>query len=57
MSTPNASGVTPTLSIRGLKKSFGGVQALKGVEIDILPGEVHAVPYRDFLAAELPAFA
>lgn len=43
MSTPTPHGVTPTLSISGLKKSFGGVQALKGVGIEILPGEVHGL--------------
>jgi ribose transport system ATP-binding protein len=31
------------LHIRGLVKSFSGVQALKGVDLEVLPGEVHCV--------------
>jgi len=31
------------LHVRGLKKSFSGVQALKGVDLEVLPGEVHCV--------------
>jgi len=31
------------LSLRNLSKSFGGTQALRGVDIDILPGEVHGL--------------
>ena len=34
---------TPLLEVRGAKKAFAGVQALKGVDISILPGEVHCV--------------
>lgn len=33
----------PILSIRNVSKSFPGVQALQGVSMDILPGEVHAL--------------
>ncbi|WP_382303981.1 sugar ABC transporter ATP-binding protein [Herbiconiux sp. UC225_62] len=33
----------PLLRVRGLTKSFAGVQALKGVDLEILPGEVHCV--------------
>ena len=33
----------PTLSIRGLSKTFGGVQALKQVDLTIMPGEVHGL--------------
>jgi ribose transport system ATP-binding protein len=33
----------PTLELIGIKKFFGAVQALKGVDLSILPGEVHAV--------------
>ena len=33
----------PTLSIRGLCKTFGGVRALRGVDLEILPGEVHGL--------------
>ncbi len=31
------------LQVRGLTKSFGGAQALKGVDFDVLAGEVHCV--------------
>ena len=31
------------LSLRGVSKSFGGTQALRGVSLDIAPGEVHAL--------------
>ncbi|KAA9108523.1 sugar ABC transporter ATP-binding protein [Microbacterium rhizomatis] len=31
------------LDVRGLTKSFAGVQALRGVDLEILPGEVHCV--------------
>ncbi len=31
------------LSLRGVEKRFGGVQALKGVDFEVRPGEVHAV--------------
>jgi len=33
----------PLLQVRGLAKHFGGVQALKGVDLDIGPGEVHGL--------------
>lgn len=33
----------PFVSVRGLSKTFGGAQALKGVSIDIAPGEVHGL--------------
>jgi ribose transport system ATP-binding protein len=33
----------PLLEVRGLTKSFGGVQALKGVDLRIYQGEVHCV--------------
>ncbi|MFD3443053.1 sugar ABC transporter ATP-binding protein [Microbacteriaceae bacterium 4G12] len=33
----------PLLDVRGLTKSFGGVQALRGVDLSVLPGEVHCV--------------
>ncbi len=33
----------PLLIVRGLTKSFAGVRALKGVDLEILPGEVHCV--------------
>lgn len=34
---------TSLLEVRGLTKAFAGVQALKGVELDVAPGEVHCV--------------
>lgn len=33
----------PVLSVRHLSKSFGGAQALKDVELAVLPGEVHGL--------------
>jgi ribose transport system ATP-binding protein len=33
----------PLVSVRGLQKHFGGIQALKGVDLDIFPGEVHGL--------------
>jgi ribose transport system ATP-binding protein len=37
------SATHPILSLRGVSRRFGGVQALKNVDIDILPGRIHAV--------------
>jgi ribose transport system ATP-binding protein len=34
---------TPFVSANGLQKSFGGAQALNGVSLSILPGEVHGL--------------
>ncbi|MBN2617295.1 MAG: sugar ABC transporter ATP-binding protein [Spirochaetales bacterium] len=34
---------SPILQMRGIKKSFPGVKALKGVDLDIYPGECHAL--------------
>jgi ABC-type sugar transport system ATPase subunit len=31
------------VSVRGLQKHFGGIQALKGVELDIYAGQVHGL--------------
>ncbi|MBC7762227.1 MAG: hypothetical protein H7201_10630, partial [Candidatus Saccharibacteria bacterium] len=31
------------LAVRGMTKSFAGVRALDGVDLEILPGEVHCV--------------
>ena len=30
----------PTLSLRGLTKSFGALQVLNGIDLDLMPGEV-----------------
>jgi rhamnose transport system ATP-binding protein len=35
--------VTPILEAVDIRKSFGGVRALKGVSLDVRPGEVHAL--------------
>lgn len=34
---------TSVLRVEGITKSFGGVQALKGVSLDIAPGEIHCL--------------
>ena len=34
---------TPLLTLRGIGKSFLGVRVLDGVDLDVAPGEVHAV--------------
>ncbi len=33
----------PVLAVTGLTKSFGGVHALRGVDLTLLPGQVHAL--------------
>ena len=35
--------LTPVMALRGVRKSFGPVQALKGVDLVVTPGEVHAI--------------
>lgn len=35
--------VTPVVSLRGVGRTYGAVTALDGVDIDILPGEVHCL--------------
>lgn len=34
---------TPVLSLRAVSKSFGGVAALRGVDLDVMSGEVHGL--------------
>ncbi len=34
---------TPTVSLKGIWKVFDGVAVLKGVDIDLYPGEIHAL--------------
>ena len=34
--------MTPLVELRGIHKRFPGVYALKGVDFEVLPGEVHA---------------
>ena len=44
MVTEPASAVSgPLLVLRGLDKRFGATHALKAVDLDFLPGEVHAI--------------
>jgi len=38
-----AATVPPFVAARAIAKSFGGAQALKGVSLDIVPGEVHGL--------------
>jgi len=33
----------PLIRVAGVTKKFGGVQALRGVNLEVLPGEVHAL--------------
>ena len=35
--------VLPVVSVSGLEKSYGAIRALKGVDLQILPGEVHGL--------------
>ncbi|MET0614813.1 MAG: ATP-binding cassette domain-containing protein, partial [Thermoleophilaceae bacterium] len=39
----NGNGSTPVLSLKGVSKSFGPVQALSDVDFDVQPGEVVAL--------------
>lgn len=39
MAKNNSKQPEPRMSIRGIKKSFGAVKALRGVDLDIYPGE------------------
>jgi cystine transport system ATP-binding protein len=43
MSSPAASLNQPMISVRGLTKSFAGQAVLKGIDLDIQPGEVLAI--------------
>ncbi|HEV7285099.1 MAG TPA: ATP-binding cassette domain-containing protein, partial [Kaistia sp.] len=36
-------GSAPLVSARGISKSFGGVEVLRNVDLDLMPGEVHAL--------------
>ena len=40
---PGAAPPAPALSVRGLSKSFGPQRALDGLDLDIAPGEIHAL--------------
>ena len=38
-----AEGAAPMLAMRGIRKSFGSVDVLKGVDFAVRPGEIHAL--------------
>jgi ribose transport system ATP-binding protein len=40
---PSTTAQVPVMTLFGVRKSFGPVQALKGVDVLIMPGEVHAI--------------
>src|SRR5262245_55564452 len=40
---PYCDFASPLLSMRGISKRFPGVQALDRVDLDVYPGEVHAL--------------
>jgi ABC-type sugar transport system ATPase subunit len=40
---PGGSDQQPLLSLRGIAKNFGAVQALRGVDLDIMPGKITAL--------------
>jgi ABC-type glutathione transport system ATPase component len=33
----------PALTLRGMRRRFGAVQAVDGVDLDLFPGEIHAL--------------
>ncbi|CAN7234495.1 sugar ABC transporter ATP-binding protein [Rhizobium sp. LjRoot254] len=35
--------LAPVLNVRGLRKTYGGVVALKNVDFDLMPGEIHGL--------------
>jgi D-xylose transport system ATP-binding protein len=41
--TAPVSSTTPLLSLRGVNKSFGAVHVLRGVDLDVFPGQVTAL--------------
>ncbi|MGW1027984.1 sugar ABC transporter ATP-binding protein [Streptomyces sp. NPDC002577] len=43
MATAADEGRTPLVRVRGVTKRFGGAAALKGVGVELYPGEVHAL--------------
>src|SRR5436190_3220332 len=40
---PSGGSPPSLLDLRGIKKSFGGVRALRGVSFDLRAGEIHAL--------------
>ena len=43
MTDPTSSNPEPLLVMHGVRKRFGGVQALRGVSLEVAAGEVHAL--------------
>ena len=43
MTHPSTTGPAPVLALRDVSKSFGAVRALRGVSLELFPGEVHAL--------------
>jgi len=43
VTVPEGAVTAPALEARGVVKSFEGVHALKGVDLSVLPGEIHAL--------------
>ncbi|MBL9057544.1 MAG: sugar ABC transporter ATP-binding protein [Rhodobacteraceae bacterium] len=43
MQTDQSAGADPVLRLRGISKSFPGVRALNGVQLDLYPGQVTAL--------------
>ena len=41
--TSPVTAYVPVMTLADLRKSFGPVKALKGVDVLIMPGEVHAI--------------
>jgi ABC-2 type transport system ATP-binding protein len=42
-STPHETGAEPAVVVRGLRKSYGGVEAVAGIDLEIRRGEVFAL--------------
>ena len=40
---PIVAPLDPIMTLSGVRKSFGPVQALKGVDLAVIPGEIHAI--------------
>jgi len=38
-STPSGDAAVPRISLRGIRKNFGSIEALRGVDLDVMPGE------------------